>query len=105
MNSSDIRKAVELLDELEVNERQIAQVAAARQAFVRLYDEAGATRAAIELFDAEGVAIGGIVDLDAETVLAVRDLISDRIRLKTTLLHIELSRMGVTVAGSREAAA
>lgn len=105
MNSNDIRKAVDLLDELEANERQIAQVAAARQAFVRLYDEDGWTCASIELFDDKGVAIGGIVDLDAETVLAVRDLISDRIRLKTTQLHIELSRMGVTVAGSREVAA
>lgn len=104
MNSNDIRKAVELLDELEASERQIAQVAAARQAFLRLYDEGGTTRAAIELFDDKGEAIGGIVDIDAAIVIAMRELIRDRIGLKATALHIELSRMGVTVPG-REAAA
>lgn len=98
MNSNDIRKAVELLDELEANERQRRQLAAARQAFVRLYDEDGTTRASIELFDGKGEAIGGIVDIGADTVIAVGELIRDRIGLEATAIRIELSRMGVTVA-------
>lgn len=104
MNSNDIRKAVEMLDELEVNERQRAQIAAARQAFVRLYDEDGVTRAAIELFDAEGEAIGGIIDIDAGIVVGVRELILDRMGQKASAVVAELARMGVTVA-SREAVA
>lgn len=104
MNSNDIRKAVELLDELELNERQIAQVAAARQAFVRLYEEDGTTRASIELFDDKGVAIGGIVDIDADIVLGVSALVRDRIGIKSRAITGELAGMGVTVA-SQEAVA
>ena len=104
MNSNDIRKAVELLDELEANERQRAQFAAARQAFVRLYDEDGVTRAAIELFDANGEAIGGIVDIDGDIVSAVGKTIRDRIGFQAMAVVSELTRMGVTVA-SREAVA